>query len=164
MKKRLPTFNEEERILVDEAAEMLDRYWSVIGLPIDVALDVNGERVEVHVERLMDETNVYDIGLNTIAQYTDEIKRAGTVVAEGPLGMFERRGFDVGTKELLRAMADCRGFTVVGGGHLGGLASMMDLDRRMDHISTGGGAMLSLMAGESMPVVEALERSKKKFG
>jgi phosphoglycerate kinase len=164
MEKRLPTFDEEERTLVDEAAEMLDRYWSVIGLPVDVALDVNGERVEVHVERLMDETNVYDIGLNTIAQYTDEIKRAGTVVAEGPLGMFERRGFDVGTKELLRAMADCRGFTVVGGGHLGGLASMMDLDRRMDHISTGGGAMLSLMAGERMPVIEALERSKKKFG
>ena len=92
------------------------------------------------------------------------IRKAGTVVAEGPMGMFERRYFDTGTKEILRAMADCNGFTLVGGGHLGGMAAMMDLDSRMSHVSTGGGAMLTLLAGETMPVVEALERSKERFG
>jgi phosphoglycerate kinase len=92
------------------------------------------------------------------------VKKAGTVVAEGPLGMFERRLFDIGTKELLRAMAECYGFTVVGGGHLGGMASMMDVDRRMGHVSTGGGAMLALLAGGELPVVSALERSRVRHG
>jgi len=119
--------------------------------------------VEVPVEKLTDE-DIYDVGLNTIAQFCDQVRRAETVVAEGPLGMFERRGFDTGTKELLRAMADCHGFTIVGGGHLGSMASMMDVDGRMGHVSTGGGAMLSLLAGEKLPVIEALERSKKRYG
>jgi len=161
---RLEAFSDGDRGLVEEAGELLSRYGGAIETPIDVALDVKGERVEVYVDRLTDETNIYDIGLNTIAQYCDTVKRAGTVVAEGPLGMFERRRFDVGTKEVLRAMAESRGFTVLGGGHLGGLASLMDIDRRMGHVSTGGGAMLTLLAGEEMPVVSALERAKMKYG
>ena len=164
MSKRLEHLADEERAQVAEAAEMLDRYGDKIELPVDMALGVKGERVEVYVENLTDETNIYDVGLNTIAHYSDHIKKAGTVVAEGPLGMFERRGFDIGTKELLRSMADCAGFTVLGGGHLGGMASMMDVDRRMGHVSTGGGAMLALLAGERMPVIDALERAKRKHG
>ncbi|KON30965.1 hypothetical protein AC482_02435 [miscellaneous Crenarchaeota group-15 archaeon DG-45] len=159
-RKRL---SEEEGAQVEEAAGMLEKYGGAIELPVDVALDVKGERVEVPVEKLTDE-DIYDVGLNTIAQFCDQVRRAETVVAEGPLGMFERRGFDTGTKELLRAMADCHGFTIVGGGHLGSMASMMDVDGRMGHVSTGGGAMLSLLAGEKLPVIEALERSKKRYG
>jgi len=164
MPKMLKRLSEEDRARVAEAAEMIERYGDRIETPVDMALDVKGERVEVQVEKLTDETNIYDVGLNTIARFSDFIKRAGTVVAEGPLGMFERRGFDIGTKELLRAMAECKGFTVVGGGHLGGMASMLDLDNRMSHVSTGGGAMLTLLAGERMPVIEALERAKKRYG
>ena len=160
--EKLEALNEVERGLVDEAKELMDQYPGVIDLPLDVALGTKGGRVEVRVDSLTDERNIYDIGLNTIASWCAEIRKAGTVVAEGPLGMFERRLFDTGTKELLRAMADCRGYTLVGGGHLGGMASMMDVDRAMSHVSTGGGAMLALLAGESMPVVEALERAKRK--
>jgi phosphoglycerate kinase len=76
--------------------------------------------------------------------------------------MFERRGFDVGTKELLRAMADSNAYTVVGGGHMGGLASMMGIDDRMKHVSTGGGAMLSLLSGEDLPVIDAIVKAKTK--
>ena len=164
MSKGLERLTEEERIMVAEAGELLKSYGDLIELPVDMALDVKGARVEVLVENLTDETNIYDIGLNTIARFSDEVKRAETVVAEGPLGMFERRGFDIGTKELLRAMAECNGFTVVGGGHLGGMASMMDIDSRMGHVSTGGGAMLTLLAGGRMPVIEALERAKRRYG
>lgn len=164
MQKRLSLMKDEEKTELEEAKKMLELYDDMIELPVDVALDVNGARVEVGVEKLTDETNIYDIGLNTIARYCDQVKKAGTIVAEGPLGMFERRGFDTGTKELLRAMAYSNGFTLVGGGHLGGMASMMDLEARMGHVSTGGGAMLTLLAGESMPVIEALERSKKRYG
>jgi phosphoglycerate kinase len=160
---RLEGLPGSERALVGEARELLDEYGGMIETPVDVALDVKGERVEIQVGSLTDE-RPYDIGLNTLARYCDEIKRAGTVVAEGPLGMFERRLFNTGTKEVLRAMAECEGFTLVGGGHLGGLASMMDVDWRMDHVSTGGGAMLTLLAGERMPVIDALERAKRRYG
>lgn len=159
-----PTVPQRDGVLVEEARELLELYGDRIEMPVDVALDVKGERVEITADRVTDETNIYDIGLNTLARYCDRIRRAGTVVAEGPLGMFERRRFDTGTKEVLRAMAECGGFSLVGGGHLGGLASMMDVESRMGHVSTGGGAMLSLLAGERMPVVEELERSMERFG
>jgi phosphoglycerate kinase len=160
---KLETLPDSERALVEEARELIGEYGDSIVMPVDVALDVKGERVEIQADSLTDE-RTYDIGLNTLALFCDEIKRAGTVVAEGPLGMFERRLFNVGTKEVLRAMAECEGFTLVGGGHLGGMASMMDVDWRMSHVSTGGGAMLTLLAGGRMPVVEALERAKRRFG
>jgi phosphoglycerate kinase len=159
----LGSLDGEEKGLVEEAGELLEAYGDAIEMPVDVALDVKGERVEIGVDYITDETNIYDIGLNTLARFSDHVKRAGTVVAEGPLGMFERRGFDIGTKELLRAMAECRGFTLVGGGHLGGMAAMMDVDGR-SHVSTGGGAMLSILAGEDPPVLSALRRSRVRYG
>ena len=164
MKKRYEELNEEELKQVDVCRDILDKYPNQIQLPMDVALDVKGERVEVFIDRITEEKNIYDIGLNTIAQYSSSIEKAGTVVAEGPLGMFERRGFDIGTKELLRCMARCKGFTVVGGGHMGAMASMLGINDHMSHVSTGGGAMLSMLAGETLPVVAALEKSKQRYG
>lgn len=164
MKKRYEELNEEELIQVDVCKNILDKYPNQIQLPMDVALDVKGERVEVFIDRITEEKNIYDIGLNTIAQYCSTIEKSETVVAEGPLGMFERRGFDIGTKELLRCMARCKGFTVVGGGHMGAMASMLGINDQMSHVSTGGGAMLSMLAGEILPVVAALEASKQRYG
>jgi phosphoglycerate kinase len=164
MRKRYEQLDEEGLKQVEEAQAIMDKYPGKITLPVDVALDVNRERVEVMAERLTDETNIYDIGLNAIAQFSHRIMNSGTVVAEGPLGMFERRGFDIGTKEMLRCMARCGGYTVVGGGHLGGMASMLGITGEMGHVSTGGGAMLSMLAGETLPVIEGLEKSKQRFG
>ena len=161
---KLDALDENGMKMVEEARMIFDEYGDHIELPVDVALDVGGERVEIRADRVTDETNIYDIGLNTLARFCDMIKHAGTVVAEGPLGMFERRFFDVGTKEVLRAMGECGGYTLVGGGHMGAMASMMDVDSLMDHVSTGGGAMLTLLSGEEAPVVAALERAKKRYG
>ena len=149
---------------VEVCRQILQEYPGKILLPMDVALDVKGERVEVFIGSITEEKNIYDIGLNTIAQFASIINKAGTVVAEGPLGMFERRGFDIGTKELLRSMARCKGYTVVGGGHMGGMTAMLGIRDSMSHVSTGGGAMLSMLAGETLPVVAALEKSKQRYG
>jgi phosphoglycerate kinase len=164
MPERYSLLKPDEKKLVDEAGAILKMYKKNIVLPVDVALDTKGGRIEVLTSQITDETNIYDIGLNTVAQFSKYIREAGTVVAEGPLGMFERRGFDVGTKELLRVMAEAPGYTVVGGGHMGGLASMLGIDEKMKHVSTGGGAMLSLLAGEELPVIEAMAKSKKRWG
>ena len=162
-KERYNALKPDEKKMVNEAGEILKKYDGAIELPNDVALDVNGERVELLIEQITDETNIYDIGLNTIAAFSKQIKEAGTVVAEGPLGMFERRGFDVGTKELLFAMARSDAYTVVGGGHMGGLSSMLGIDDKMKHISTGGGAMLSLLSGDVLPVIDAIVKAKQKY-
>jgi phosphoglycerate kinase len=164
MPERYAALKPEDKKLVDAAGEILKKYKKHIELPVDVALDTKGGRIEVLTNQITDETNIYDIGLNTVAQFSKHIREAGTVVAEGPLGMFERRGFDVGTKELLRVMAEAPGYTVVGGGHMGGLASMLGIDEKMKHVSTGGGAMLSLLAGEELPVIEAMAHAKKRWG
>jgi phosphoglycerate kinase len=164
MPERYAALKEEDRKLVDEAGAIYKKYKKNIELPIDVALDTKGGRVEVLTDQITDETNIYDIGLNTVAKFSSFIREAGTVVAEGPLGMFERRGFDVGTKELLRVMSESSGYTVVGGGHLGGLANMLGIDDKMKHVSTGGGAMLSLLAGEELPVIVAMAKAKKRWG
>lgn len=164
MPERYAKLKEEDKKLVDAAGEILKKYNKHIELPVDVALDTKGGRIEVLTNQITDETNIYDIGLNTVAQFSKHIREAGTVVAEGPLGMFERRSFDVGTKELLRVMAEAPGYTVVGGGHMGGLASMLGIDEKMKHVSTGGGAMLSLLAGETLPVIEAMAHAKKRWG
>jgi len=164
MPERYAALKPEDKKLVDAAGEILKKYKKHIELPVDVALDTKGGRIEVLTSQITDETNIYDIGLNTVAQFSKHIREAGTVVAEGPLGMFERRSFDVGTKELLRVMAEAPGYTVVGGGHMGGLASMLGIDEKMKHVSTGGGAMLSLLAGEELPVIEAMARAKKRWG
>ena len=149
---------------VEVCREILEKFPGKIHLPMDVAMDVKGERVEVFIGSITEERNIYDIGLNTIAQFTSILNKAGTVVAEGPLGMFERRGFDIGTKEILRAMARCNGYTVVGGGHMGGMTAMLGIRDEMSHVSTGGGAMLSMLEGEPLPVVAALEKSKQRYG
>lgn len=149
---------------VEVCKGILEKYPGKIILPMDVAMDVKRERVEVLIGSITEEKNIYDIGLNTIAQFTSIINEAGTVVAEGPLGMFERRGFDIGTKEILRSMARCNGYTVVGGGHMGGMTAMLGIRDSMSHVSTGGGAMLSMLAGETLPVVAALEKSKQRYG
>jgi len=161
---RYEELDEADKEQVEVCRKLLDEYTGKIHLPMDVALDVKGERVEVFIGSITEEKNIYDIGLNTIAQFSSVINKAGTVVAEGPLGMFERRGFDIGTKELLRCMARSKGYTVVGGGHMGGMTAMLGIRDEMSHVSTGGGAMLSMIAGETLPVVAALEKSKQQHG
>ena len=162
--QRLEMESEEVRKQVAEAKEYLDRYTGKIEMTVDVALDVKkGGRVEVGAEKLTEQTDIYDVGLNTIARYREIIKNAGTVVAEGPLGMFERRGFDIGTREVLDVMTRTKAYTVLGGGHLGSLAAIMGIEDKISYISTGGGAFLSFLAGEKLPVIEALKRSKKRL-
>ena len=104
-----------------------------------------------------------DIGAKTVEIYSKVVEGAATTVANGPLGVFERDGFDLGTKQVLEAMARSNGYTVIGGGHLVGLASILGIDERFKHVSTAGGAMLSLLSGQSLPGVDALVRAAERM-
>jgi len=146
-----------------QAKELLRTFPKRILLPTDVVLNDNGERKPVPVTSLPSKLLVYDIGLDTIARYVDTIRRAKTIFFNGPAGVFELESFSVGTRELLIAVAESDGFSVVGGGHTVAAVEQFGLQDRIDHVSTGGGALINFLAGRELPLVTALRHSHKKF-
>lgn len=97
-----------------------------------------------------------DIGPATRARYAEAIKGAGTVLWNGPMGVFEWASFAAGTKAVAEAVAACTGFTVVGGGDSVAAINDLKLGDRINHVSTGGGASLELLEGQKLPGLLAL--------
>jgi phosphoglycerate kinase len=89
-----------------------------------------------------------DIGPKAVAQYADRIKKAGTVIWNGPVGWFEKPAFANGTKGIAQAMADSPAATVVGGGETAEAVEQFGYDAKMTHVSTGGGAFLAYVEGK----------------
>ena len=98
-----------------------------------------------------------DIGPKTQKLYADVIKKAGTVIWNGPMGVFEFEAFAGGTKAVAEAMAECKGTTVVGGGDSASAVKKLGYSDKMSHISTGGGASLEFLEGKVLPGVEVLQ-------
>jgi phosphoglycerate kinase len=97
-----------------------------------------------------------DIGPRTTELYVAAVAEARTVVWNGPMGVFEMEAFSAGTEAVGQALADCGGYTVVGGGDTVAAVGGLGLAARMSHISTGGGASLELLEGKLLPGIEAL--------
>jgi phosphoglycerate kinase len=98
-----------------------------------------------------------DIGPRTAAEYAQAIADAGTVFWNGPLGAFELKPFEGGTRAIAEAVASAQGVTVVGGGDSGAALQRFGLTDSVSHLSTGGGASLELIEGRKLPGVEALK-------
>jgi len=150
--------------LIDVAKDLLNTYGDRIEVPVDVALNVDGERKEVKLnigERITHP--IYDIGSETVEYYDGIIKEARTIVANGPAGVFENKNFLKGTAEMLKSIVRSKAFTVIGGGHLSAAASIVGVADKIDHISTGGGACIQFLAGKKLPVIEILKRSYREY-
>ncbi|AFK22589.1 phosphoglycerate kinase [Pyrococcus sp. ST04] len=161
-------FLERKGILkyVDWAEKILDEFYPYVRTPVDFAIDYKGERLEVDLlsdeRRLFDEYQILDIGSRTVQKYREVLMNAKVIVANGPMGVFEREEFAVGTVGVFKAIAESPAFSVVGGGH--SIASIHKYGiEGISHISTGGGAMLTFFAGEKLPVLEAFKISYDKF-
>jgi len=98
----------------------------------------------------------FDIGPASRARYAAAIADARTVVWNGPMGVFEWEAFRAGTEAVGRAVARCKGYTVVGGGDSVAALALLGLTDQIDHISTGGGASLELLEGKELPGIAAL--------
>ncbi len=149
--------------LVSKASSLLKEYNSKIELPMDLALDKYGKRFEVSLAELPLPYRVADIGTGTIGRYKYIIEHAGTVIANGPAGIFEEKEFSKGTIQIVKAIADSKSFSIVGGGHIATAVSDLGVSGKITHISTGGGACIRYLAGEPLPALETLKKAAEKF-
>jgi len=153
-----------EEDMVETCARLLDS-----GAPIHLPLDVTalgpggkvgdpsaGGEVRQVGTSMPDGWMGLDIGPGTAVEFCDLIAEARTVLWNGPMGVFEDERFAAGTRTVAEAVAECRGFSVVGGGDSAAAARQFGVDDRMDHVSTGGGAALELIEQGDLPGLAAL--------
>lgn len=138
-------------------AKKIDLKNPKIHIPVDVITD-NPDQKEVDLAtEKVGEFRILDIGEKSLEQYKEIIKKSGTVVWNGSVGLFEKEEYARGTREIAKAMAESSAETIIGGGDtILALANFGYLDD-MKHISTGGGAMLEFLSGEKLPGIEALK-------
>ena len=160
----------DEEVLGDVTNEMLkanrilSKYRKRIIMPLDFGTKVDGKRVEVSTEGLVKAGGpAFDIGAKTVEKFSEIISTSKTVVASGPMGVFEEDGFESGTRAVLESMTNANAFTVIGGGHLAGYAGILGISDGFSHVSTAGGAMLSMLAGEELPAITALVAAAKRY-
>lgn len=130
-------------------------------LPVD-AIATSGGRMSrpkiFSFDKISTNDVIYDIGPKTRSLFAGALKKARSVVWNGPVGLVEAKAFAGGTEFLARLLAKHSGFVLVGGGHTVAFIDKIGLLNKFKHISTGGGAMLAYLAGEKLPALEALRR------
>jgi len=149
---------------VDLAKELMDKAKAKnvrLLLPID---NVCGDsfsndalRITSHSRAIPNGFEGLDIGPETQVLYANEIREAGTVIWNGPMGVFEFPNFADGTRAVAKAMAACKGVTIVGGGDSAAAIEQMGYADKVTHVSTGGGASLEFLEGKVLPGVAALD-------
>ncbi|HBZ69255.1 MAG TPA: phosphoglycerate kinase [Deltaproteobacteria bacterium] len=129
-------------------------------LPVDhvVAEKLSADTPSRVAKQIPDGWLGVDIGPETAAIYAAEVRKAGTVFWNGPMGVFEIESFAKGTEAVARAIADSKAVSVVGGGDSLAAVNKLGLGSRVTHLSTGGGASLEFVQGLTLPGVAALER------
>jgi len=149
-----------EADLVDTASDLLQRGGKIV-LPVDVVVttDLKGSAAPriCAVEEVGPDEMIVDIGPRTMDAFKAEINQAGTVLWNGPMGIFEDSRFAAGTLSVARAMADSRATTVVGGGESVQAVEQAGLADKLTHVSTGGGASLEFIEGKVLPGVAVLK-------
>jgi len=146
----------------EEIKKVLGKFRDKILLPIDFAFEKNGKREEIDLNKLPIENNLFDIGEKTINEFKEVLSDAKTVFLSGPCGVFENILFKKGTKEIFTFVANSDAYSIVGGGHTVAAIEQLNLDKKISHISTGGGSLEKFMMGDKLPVVEALKKAKNK--
>jgi phosphoglycerate kinase len=151
---------------VDFCRQMLSQAGDKILLPVDVVVadgnpfdkgEANVRAKSVGADHIPADWEGVDIGPETAKRFAEAVKGAGTVVWNGPMGIFEFDRFAVGTRAMAQALADSGAVTIVGGGDSAAAVEELGFADKMSHISTGGGASLEFLEGKALPGVVALQ-------
>jgi phosphoglycerate kinase len=144
---------------VDTCGRLLKEHGPRILLPSDITGLGPNDEVRQFGRALPAGWKGYDIGPGSAAEFSDAVLEARTVFWNGPMGVFEDDRFAAGTRTVAQAMAECRGFTVVGGGDSASALARFGLAGEVDHVSTGGGASLEFIEQGDLPGLEALRKA-----
>lgn len=125
--------------------------------------DPKAKKKVVSVSQIQDPWMALDIGPRTIEKAQRLIKTSRTIIWFGPIGVFEWRRFSNGTRKIANSLARCNAIVIVGGGDSASAVDHLKLKNKMTHVSTGGGASLTLFQGKELIAIKALEESKKRF-
>jgi phosphoglycerate kinase len=150
--------------LVPEAKRLMEQAkakGNEIPVPTDVVVGKefheSAEATIKRVEDVADDDMIFDIGPETAARFAEMMQQAGTIVWNGPVGVFEFDQFGEGTKILGNAIADSNAFSIAGGGDTLAAVDKYGISERISYISTGGGAFLEFLEGKKLPAVAILE-------
>jgi phosphoglycerate kinase len=137
-----------------------------IPIPSDVVTGTEysvSARAEIKsVDAVDDRDMIFDIGPQTMAEYIEILEKAGTIVWNGPLGVFEYDQFGAGTEALARAIAESNAFSIAGGGDTLAAVDKYGIADKISYLSTGGGAFLEFLEGKKLPAVAMLEKRAAK--
>ncbi|MAI39011.1 phosphoglycerate kinase [Alteromonas sp.] len=157
-----------EMDLTEQATQLMNNAQANGGnipVPTDVvvgaAFDENTEAMLKHVSEVTDEDMIFDIGPDSSKALESIIKNAGTIVWNGPVGVFEFEQFSAGTKALSEAIAASDAFSIAGGGDTLAAVDKYGIADKVSYISTGGGAFLEFLEGKTLPAVAILEEKNK---
>ena len=145
--------------LIPGIKELIKKYSKGIATPEDLALDVNGRRKEISLDKLPTEYSIFDIGTKTIKNYGKLAASAKSIVLSGPMGVYENKEFAVGTKKVFEAIAKSKAFSLAGGGHTISALQEFGLSDKISYVSTAGGALIEFLMGKKLPGVVALEEA-----
>lgn len=148
--------DEAERLTLEARQRKAD-----IPLPIDVVVAErcadDAESYVRLISQIDDNEKIFDIGPDTIKLFTQLIKKAKTILWSGPIGAFEIEQFSKGTQAIAKAIAESKAFKVAGGGDTLAAIEKYRINSKIDYISTGGGAFLTVLEGKKLPGILALE-------
>jgi phosphoglycerate kinase len=150
-----------ERDKVELAGRLLARGGDKLQLPLDThcgdAFRADCQKRVVPAGQIPDGYQGLDIGPQTTERYRALVAHAGTIVWNGPLGVFEMPPFDAGTKAVAEAVAASNAVSIIGGGDSAAAVQQLGLADRVSHVSTGGGASLAMLEGERFVAVDLLD-------
>lgn len=156
-------FDEESYEVAKQLEEEFKTSKAKVLFPEDVLVadkfDANANTKVVDVTNIPADMEGVDIGPKTLKLFQDEIAKAGTVVWNGPVGVFEIEAFAKGTRGVADALAKSSAITIIGGGDSAAAIGKFGLKDQMTHISTGGGASLEFLEGKKLPGIEALDEA-----
>jgi len=157
-------FNEAELgQYLDDAKEILDKYKDKIELPVDVGLKIDDERIESDTDRI-EKGQIFDIGEKTAENYRKIILESSAVVMNGPMGVYEIDEFSKGTKTVLDAISEAKGYSLLGGGHTITAIKKLNIDKSgFSYISLAGKALIEYLCGKELPGIKALNDNEKNF-
>lgn len=148
---------------VDLAKELLEKGGDKLELPTDThcgdGFSADCNKQVVKAGEIPDDFEGLDIGPDTAKAYAEIVRNAGTVVWNGPMGVFEMPPFDEGTKAVAQAIADSDAVSIIGGGDSASAIKQLGFEDKVTHVSTGGGASLALLEGKKFETVAVLDEA-----